>query len=370
VRNPLPKVLWLLLALPAAAGALEPETPGRVTLGQPTPAWFLILGLDGSYLFDGDSGEMQGLISHDWYTPAIEPNVANGEFYLAESFYSRGVRGERTDVVTIVDLETLLPKAEIVVPAKVAALPHRHHIGLMGNRRHLAVFNMTPAQSISIVDVVDRRFAAEISTPGCAMIMPTGDRAFAMICGDGTLQLIRLDESGKEASRSRSKSFFVVEEDPVFALPLETASGWLLVTHDGRVFDATVDGDDIRIGRPWWLTSEDDRGQEWRPGGSQPLTFHRGANLLYVLMHQGGVDTHAEPGTEVWVVDVARKHAIGRLPLDIPIDNILVSEEPQPKLYLYDGNGKLHIYDGLALSHLRTIDEPGPSPMLTQLQRL
>lgn len=370
MRNPLVKVLGFLLALPALAAALPPETPGRVTLGQPTSAWFLLHGSQGSYLFDGDTGEMQGLVSHDWYTPAIEPNIANGELYLAETFYSRGVQGERTDVVTIVDLETLSTRAEVAIPAKLAAIPHRHHIGLMGNRRHLAVFNMTPAQSITVVDVVDRRFIGEISTPGCAMIMPSGERSFAMICGDGTLQLIRLNADGREASRSRSKPFFVVEEDPLFALPLETDTGWLLVSHDGRVFEAAIERDEIRVGRPWWLTREDDRSERWRPGGSQPLTFHPATGLMYVLMHQGEVDTHAEPGNEVWVVDTVRRHAIGRLALNVQVTNILASREQRPKLYAYDVNGKLHIYDGLALKLLRTIDEPGPSPSLMLLQGL
>lgn len=370
MRKPLVKWLGFVLALPAAAVAIEPETPGRVTLGEPGPAWLLIHGMEATYLFDGDTGEMQGLISHNWYTPAIEPNVANNEFYLAESFYSRGVRGERTDVVTIVDLETLSPKAEVVIPAKSAALPHRHHIGLMGNGRHLAVFNMTPAQSISIVDVLDRAFVGEIFTAGCAMIMPSGDQAFAMICGDGTLQLIALDDAGREASRSRSKSFFSVDEDPLFASPVETDSGWLLVTHDGRVFEAAVAGEDFRIGQPWWLTGEADRAERWRPGGSQPLAFNRRNNLLYVLMHQGDVDTHAEPGTEVWVIDIARKTAIGRMKTNVAATNILASDEARPKLYVYDDKGKLHIYDGLALKRLRTIDDPGPSPSLVLLQGL
>lgn len=370
MRNPLQKVLCLVLAVPALAGAIEPETPGRVTVGQPTPAWFLLHGTEASYLFDGDTGEMQGLISHNWYTPAIEPNLARGEFYLADSFYSRGVRGERTDVVTVVDLETLSPKAEVIIPPKFAALQHRHHIGLMGNGRHLAVFNMTPAQSITIVDIIERRFIGEISTPGCAMIMPSGERAFAMICGDGTLQLIQLDEDGKEASRSRSKSFFKVEEDPVFALPVETDGGWLLVSHDGRVFEAAVEGDELRVGRPWWLTGEDDRAEKWRPGGSQPLTFHQPTNILYVLMHQGEVDTHAEPGSEVWLIDTVRKHRIGRLALETKAYNILASNEARPKVYAFDVNSKLHIYDGLELKRLRTIDEPGPSGAMMLIQGL
>jgi len=366
VRISFAKVLGVLLAVPVAAFAVEPETAGRVMLGQPTPAWFLIKGSSGSYLYDGDTGEMQGLISHDWYTPAIEPNIDKGEFYLAESFYSRGVRGTRTDVVTIVDLETLSTRSEIVIPAKTAPAALRHYIGLLGDRRHLAVFNMTPAQSVSIVDVVDLRFVGEISTPGCAIIMPTGDRAFAMICGDGTLQLIGLDEEGKEASRSRSKSFFMVEEDPVFALPLETEDGWLLVTHDGRAFDVNVKEQEIRVGLPWWLISEEDRAERWRPGGAQPLTLHRRTNLLYVLMHQGAVDTHGEPGTEIRIIDTARRRAIGRLDLESPANHILVSDEAQPKLYVFGGDGKLHIHDALTVARLRTIDEPGPGPSLLQ----
>jgi methylamine dehydrogenase heavy chain len=366
VRISFAKILGILLAFPVAAFGVEPETPGRVMLGQPTPAWFLIKGSSGSYLYDGDTGEMQGLISHDWYTPAIEPNIDKREFYLAESFYSRGVRGRRTDVVTIVDLETLSTRSEIVIPAKTAAATLRHYIGLLGDRRHLAVFNMTPAQSVSIVDVVDLSFVGEISTPGCAVIMPTGDRAFVMICGDGTLQLIRLDEKGKEVSRSRSESFFVVEEDPVFALPLKTEDGWLLVSHDGRVFDVVVEQQESRIGLPWWLISEEDRAERWRPGGAQPLTFHRRTDLLYVLMHQGDVDTHSEPGTEVRIVDAARRRAIGRLDLETPASHILVSDEVRPKLYVFETDGKLHIHDGLTLARHRTIEEPGPGPALLQ----
>jgi methylamine dehydrogenase heavy chain len=85
---------------------------------------------------------------------------------------------------------------------------------------------MTPAQSVSVVDVVDREFAGEISTPGCAIIMPTGDRAFMMICGDGSLQYIELDANGAETGRERSKAFFSVEDDAVFDKPVLTDRGW------------------------------------------------------------------------------------------------------------------------------------------------
>ena len=85
---------------------------------------------------------------------------------------------------------------------------------------------MTPAQSVSIVDVRDRRFVAELSTPGCALIMPVEDRGFLMMCGDGTLQLVRLDRNGEESERVRGDVFFSVEEDPVFDKPVRTDAGW------------------------------------------------------------------------------------------------------------------------------------------------
>jgi methylamine dehydrogenase heavy chain len=262
--------VFVSLLVPAhiiAAVPVDQAPPRQETLKTPTPAWFMVTGMEASYLFDGDSGEMQGLISHGWYTPAVEPNVAEGEFYLTESFYSRGVTGERTDVVTIVDLPTLSTKAEVVNPPKTGALPFRHHNGLMGNKRFVGVFNMTPAQSISIVDVISRTFVGEISTPGCAMIMPSGDSDFLMICGDGTLQLIRLSDSGTEAKRIRSSKFFVVEEDPVFAQPEKTTTGWLLVSHDGRVFDVNVDGDKINVGKPWTMQND-------APGRLRPPARH------------------------------------------------------------------------------------------------
>ena len=100
---------------------------------------------------------------------------ARKEAYLVESWYSRGVRGTREDVLTVIDMNDLSVKAEIDIPDKASALSFLNHIGLLGDQRHVTVFNMTPAQSVSIVDVIDREFAGEISTPGCAIIMPTGD---------------------------------------------------------------------------------------------------------------------------------------------------------------------------------------------------
>lgn len=360
MRFALSSLICLALTFQVAEAQLQPEQAGVATLPPPADSWFMVKSSDGTYIFDGATGEMQGLMSHQWYTPAVVTLAARGEAYYVESFYSRGVRGTREDVLTVVDMKDLTPKAEIDIPDKTATLSFRRHIGLLGDDRHLAIFNMTPAQSVSIVDVVDREFVGELSTPGCAIIMPAGDRAFLMICGDGTLQYIALDRDGKEIERSRTEAFFDVDTDAVFDKPVFTGGGWLLVSFNGVAYEVTEKDGRVRVAEGWPMLTDEDVEEKWRPGGGQPFTVHRGSSLLYVLMHQGGVDTHHDPGSEVWVYDLQRRQRVGRMPLETEASRILVSQEERPRLYVMHEDHTLGVFDGHLLRHLRTIEEPGP----------
>jgi methylamine dehydrogenase heavy chain len=367
-------ILLAVLAVPLAHAQLEPEPPGVATLPPPTPAWMLVKSDQGAYVFDGDSGQMTGMISNDnaIYSPAIVTVMERKEAYMVESFYSRATRGERTDVLTVVDLGNLTTKAEIEIPERAAALGYRGHIGITGDDRYVIVFNQTPAQSVSVVDVVERKFVGEIETPGCAIIMPTGERAFLMICGDGRLQLIELDARGTESRRVQSKTFFSVEKDAVFDQPARTATGWALVSREGLVYEVKVENSSIAIGAPWPIVAAADNPanelqEKWRLGGPQAITIHRASGLLYVLMHRGRPDTHGAEGTEVWAVDIARRTRAGRIVLSAAASHILASQEPVPKLYVFDKNKDLNVYDGHRLRKLRTIEKAiGPDPWLLQ----
>ncbi len=358
-------------AAPTPCLGVPAETVGRTAFPEPQPSWLMLLGSDAGYIFDGADGQMQGLISHSPFTTAIVTLPARNEAYFVDSFYSRGVRGERNDMLTIVDMKDLTPKAEIPIPTKAAALRMRGHIGLLNDERHVVVFNMTPAQSVSVVDVVDRAFAGEISTAGCGVIMPAGPRGFLMLCGDGTLQLLQLDGDGQEAGRQRSKPFFEVEKDPVFDSVVYAGGDWLLVTHDGMVRQVGVDGDRIRVGEAWSMLNAEDREdggrkEQWRPGGEQPFALHRGSSLLYSLMHKGKVDTPHANGTELWVFDTSRRKRVGRMVLPVEAGSLLVSQEPTPRLYLIDKDNKLHIHDGRTFRLQRTVEKPGPGGPLLQ----
>ena len=258
----------LTLWAQSAESQITPEMVGSDTMGDPGKNWIIGKTRNGGYIYDADSGEMQGMISLSGNTASFEIDRARRQFYAPESYYSRGVHGDRTDIVAIYDFENLSPIAEIEIPKKLAVLSFRRHVGLLGNGRHFLVFNLTPAQSVSVVDVESRTFVGEISTPGCAMIMPVADNDFMMICGDGTLQLVQLDEQGKEVNRARSRKFFEVLQDPVFDRPVRTADGWLLTTHAGLVYTVTVDGGNIRLSKSWsLLTDKKDIEEKWRAGG-------------------------------------------------------------------------------------------------------
>ena len=313
--------------------------------------------MGAGFLFDAATGEMLGTLSLTPYTPVIERSVARGETYAAEIYYERLQRGKRNDVLTIYDHENLAAIAEIDLPDKVASLNFPEYLSLTDDDRFLTVYNLTPGQSVSVVDIEAREFVGEISTPGCALQMAVEDRGFLMICGDGSLQLIYLDESGQERERLRSDVFFSVDEDPVFDKPVRTPDGWQLISFEGLVYEVTVDGSSINVSEPWSLVSEAERAENWRIGGVQVYDIHLDMDLLFTVMHQGGVDTHEDPGTVVWVFDRGTQKRIGELEFETPINGVLATQSGDPLLLVasaYDAN--VEVVDILKLRKLRTIN--------------
>jgi methylamine dehydrogenase heavy chain len=353
------KTMCLIMLAHTSQAQIAPEQVTVETMAEPTEKWLIIKNIFGPFhILDGETRNVAGVIPATDFSPALQPNMARGELYAAETHFTRTYHGDRTDVVTIYDAKTLMPTDEVIIPSKSAALWFRHHIGLMDNGRHLAVFNMTPAQSISIVDVLEREFVGEISTPGCAMIMPTDDNAFAMICGDGTLQLIRLNNAGMESNRVRSRQFFTIDDDPVFDKPVKSANGWLLMSHEGKIFDVTVDGSSIDISEPLSLLTEEDIEEGWRVGGDQPITLHREMGLLYVLLHQGGVDTHHDAGTELWVFDTANGRRVHRTSLEVPGSHLLVTQDDNALLYVSNEKGELEVRHAINLNIVQLVERP------------
>jgi len=317
----------VLLCVSGLAGVaraqLEPEPIGRVE-SLPAPwseRWALVSDavMRRLALVDLETGDFLGQLQGGYGITRALLARSRPEIYVPETHYSRGSRGERTDVVTIYEASTLRPVDEVVIPPRRAinALPVAN-AAISDDDRFLAVFNMTPAQSLSIVDVQRRTLAGVVDTPGCSLVYAAGPRRFAMLCADGSLLTLTLDDAGGEAGRSRSEPFFDPIEDPITEKGVRIGDRWVFVSFEGRAYEVDLSGAEPRFAEPWSLVSDSERADRWRPGGHQHLAVHRATGRLYSLMHQGGPGSHKDAGRELWVYDLARRERIERMELRSP----------------------------------------------------
>jgi len=327
----------LALGLVGRAAA-QPEGVGRsLTLPEtPGPHWFWLsdVGLHRTALFDADKGALLGTISSGTAGVGfvISPVFSRDhrEIYIPETYYARGVRGERTDVVTIYDGSTLEPVTEIPLPPKRAEyFPGNAANTLSDDGRFLAVFNLTPMTSLSIVDVRERRFVTEVATPGCSLVYAAGPRRFFMLCGNGAALTVTLDEAG-QAKAERSAPFFDPQKDPLTEKAVRRGNEWLFVSYEGEIQPVDVSGPSLAFGPRWSLVDATERGASWRIGGSQHLAVHEPSGRLYALMHQGGPDTHKTAGQEIWAYDLAAHRRVLRIPVLNPVVSFVAQQAGLP----------------------------------------
>lgn len=380
---------------PAASAPLALESTGAIAaLPPPAPhqVWVADFLFQRTALFDGDSGRMLGMLSAGVGPIAPVFSQPRGEIYLPETYYSRGSRGERTDLVTIYEAATLAPAAEVVIPPKRADVVHAMALAtLLDDGRFLALANFTPGTSATIVDVAERRVAGEIATPGCSLVYGAGPRRFFMLCGDGSLLLVTLDDHGAERTRTRSEPFFDVRVDPVTEKAVRWENQWIFVSFDGFVHTVDLSGDTPRFAAPWSLFDDAERAASWRIGGSQHLALHEASGRLYSLVHQGGADGHKDAGTQVWVYDleshqrvetIALRNLLGaflaqqtgvaggalswlleRVVPDPGIDSIAVSQDGDPRLFgVSRSAGTVGVWDARSGAFLRYLENVGIAP--------
>jgi methylamine dehydrogenase heavy chain len=298
------------------------EIPGEIVRMPPLGAHHVVVAdllLRRSGIVDLDSGAFLGMFSTGFLTRGgVFPPGAD-EFFVPETYYSRGSRGERTDVVTIYESQVLAPVGEIQIPPKRAMnVLASGNDGALDGGRFVVVHNMTPATSVSVVDVEARTFVEEIPTPGCALVYPAGPRRFFSLCANGSLRSVTLDAEGRRERVSRSDPFFDPRSDPITEKGVRVGDTWIFASFEGYAVPIDVSGDEPRPGERWSLLDDADRADSWRIGGSQHLAAHEGLGRLYSLVHQGGVDSHKDPGTELWVYDLARRERVQRIALEHP----------------------------------------------------
>ncbi len=271
-------------------------------------------------------------------------------------------------MVTLYDRESLVPVGEVEIPPKRATnAPTPHNAALTDDDRFLGVYNFTPAQSISVVDLGRRRLAAEIDTAGCVLVYPVGPRRLATLCGNGSLLTLALEADGSLAARERSEPFFDADRDPLLEKAARIGQRWFFVSKGGVVHPVRfpLDGPP-EPAESWPLFDASEREAGWKVGGTQLLAAHAASGRLFVLAHRGGPDTHKDPGTRVLVYDVDARRRVGRIDLTRPAVSIAVTPDPEPLLVTVLGTPGVEIYDADEGRHLRSVPDLGLSPLVVQ----
>ena len=318
-----------------------------------------------AYLIDGDSGRYLGTLSTGYSFAHLMLSRDGKLIYSPETYFSRGTRGKRTDVVTLYDPGTLKVIGEIAIPPNRSSnLPMIANQVLTDDDRFLLIYNFNPAQGVTVVDTKLRKFVREIETPGCALVYPTGPRSFFTVCGDGSLSLVELDDSGA-AHQKRTQPLFDMAGDPVTEKAVRIGRIWYFVSFSGRIYPLEVSPQQAVLGTTWWLTSEADRKAGWRPGGIQQLAVNAQKSLLYAIMHRGGVETHKDPGKDVWVFDVSSRQRVQQFALKKLASSIQLSSDAQPLLYsIFIDGTDLDVYDAASGKFLRSVEHVGTTPTI------
>jgi methylamine dehydrogenase heavy chain len=386
------------VALPAAASPapmtsaaeFKPEEVRVEVLGDHRDQnWFWAWGSNapsmasGRVLLFDDSGRNLGQLSTGMWFNSLVPSRKRDELYAVETYFSRGVRGERTDVVTVYDSRTLSPKREIVIPAKrMTALISTGLSVMSDDDRFLLVFNFTPAQSVSIVDLENNRFVKEVATPGCAAMYAAGPRDFYSICGNGAFLHIKLDDQGEVIKQERSAPLFDPLQDLLLTTGSRKGNTWYFVSQKNFAYGLQMSASGIAQSQRWSLVSDQERAEGWGVAGNHGTALHEKSGRLYVLMHQDKPENYQKPGTEVWVYDTKTQQRVSRIKLNELSVAIAVSKGEQPRLYsldwmvpmpveyitaIYTSKGEaglmplmrqsINLYDADSGKHLRSIDE-------------
>ncbi|MCP5183673.1 MAG: hypothetical protein H6993_06900 [Pseudomonadales bacterium] len=360
-----------LFAVGAQADLAPEKIPNSATVGTPYPASYVMVHdfafssiIDSSFsLVDIDTGTFIGMLSAGQFA-TLDFSPARQKFYVGETVHTKGARGERQDFIVVYDYANLKLVKEIPLqPRRNNSVVLKASTGITSDGRFLGVYNLNPGSSVTVIDLDSEAIVSEIEAAGCALVYPDMTRGFFMLCGDGTLLSVKLDEQGEAIERHRSEPVNDVDKDPLSEKASRINGTWYFVTYAGEVQPVDATGDLPVPGERWWLATEKERAANWRPAGWHGTAGSDSAGLLWVGMTPNGYPgSHKDPAPEVWVFDVEKKKRIERIKLRTPAISIAVTGEKSPRLVVANAEAALDVYDGRTGKHLNTVYEVGETP--------
>lgn len=318
-----------------------------------------------AYLIDGDSGRVLGMISGGYGHGTIMMHPSGEYFAVPGTYYTRGSRGTRADVATFYKVTDLAPGEEVAIPPKrFGGMPFLAASSVMPGGRFGLIYNFTPEQSLTVLDMEQHKVTGEFATPGCGLTYPTSATQFFMLCSDGSTQPGTVDATGQITLALPTGQIFPTD-DPVTEKAVWTGANWLFFSFSGRVYVVGQAKGKPTVLRTWQLVQSVPGA--WRPGALQTAAYHQASDLLYVLMHEGDANSHKDPGTELWVYKASEGRLIRRMPLGGQATSVAISQDDKPLLYTANlGQSAFQVRDPATGAVLRSVDGLGAS--ITVLQ--
>lgn len=323
------------------------------------------------HVIDGESGNYEGVIGTG-FTGQTKLSADGKDIYISTGYYDRGQRGNYTAIVEVWDADSLTFKYEIPISEKRAmALNYKWLLSLSSDGRWLFVQNATPATSVTVVDLQAKQAVAEIEMPGCWAVYPvkSNPNKFGSLCGDGTVQLVTIGDSGAESGRTQSEALFDPDKDALFMQGEPTGDTYHFVSFTGNAMSIDMSGDKATGAGAWALVSPAERKKGWRPGGYQPLALHEGTSRMYVTMHVGGGEgSHKSPAKEIWIFDTQSKKRVGKMPGHMSVS--LGTSPDGAKLYAIDAEkASLVIVDVTKKPKVKGVFQVGEFPSQIEVKQ-
>lgn len=336
------------------AGAQESETSDVVKLEPPKPEWVFVhssFASEGTTIYDTKTGKMKGMVNTSENSDlALDP--AGKYYYVSETIWSKGNRGTRQDLVTVYDAIDLKLQTEITIPDRILVGDRKQNFVISDDGKWGFVYNLSPASSVNVVDLAKRKFLKTIELPGCAALIPNRAVGFSALCSDGSMATVTV--AAAKPQIVHSAPFFSATDDPIFEnFQYDKAKQeTVMMSYTGLIYSAKM-GATPTISEPYSIqgaagyapAGTKPLGVAWYPGGRQPMALHRPSGQLYVLMHMGEYWSHKAGAEEVWVLDLASRKVVKRLPLKEPMVHIEVTQAAEPMIFLNEDEGTGIILD-------------------------
>lgn len=316
---------------------------------------------------DGNTGVYLGTMDTG-LLPIPISSPKDGTLYIVDTRFDLFSRWNKDDFIAIYDPRELKPLEVIDIPdTRSGAMVHRGGAAISPDGRYLYSYQFAPTNGVVIVDLERKEYLNTIVTPLCWYVYPAGERRFVMRCRDASLLQITFDEDGNETDRVQTQAVHDPVEEPTYndpAFDLLTQQ-MFLVSYWGRVFPVDLSGDEPSLGEPWDLVTEEQRQDNWAPGGWQPLDYHSQSGQLFVLMDQRAKWAHSSESRQVWVFDTTTGQRVKTIDLEHEAACITVDRADEPYLYALSSHGaSLDIYNVGTGEKLFSQDELGHEPRL------